>query len=78
MDDPQHDDNEGGALYVKGRCFVCNAGTYSCYVCNGLGTTYVEASDRGIARWINNLNEERKSDIMKYIQKGLSNGKEIK
>ena len=74
MDDEQQDGKREGVLYVKGRCFVCNAETYSCYVCNGLGTTYVEASDKAVARWINNLNEERKDDIMKQLEKGNENG----
>jgi len=73
MDDPQHDDNGGRALYVKGRCFVCNGETYRCYVCNGMGTTYIEASDKTVARWLNGLSGERRDDMIRYITKGIKN-----
>jgi DNA-binding NarL/FixJ family response regulator len=49
--------------------------TYSCPYCNGEGRTYIEAADKTIATWINNLSTERKSDIMKYVSQGLTNAK---
>jgi hypothetical protein len=76
MDDGQHDDAEGGTLlYVKSTCLVCLDKTWNCHYCNGEGTTYIEAADKTVARWISNLTTERKGDILEYIQKGLKDGK---
>jgi len=69
MDDPISDD-ERGVLYVKTTCMVCRGKTYQCHYCLGEGKNYIEAADTVIVRWINNLNKERKEDIMKAIQKG--------
>ena len=74
MDNPKEDD-EGSVLYVKSICLVCLDKTYSCPYCNGEGKTYIEAADKTIATWINNLSTERKGDIMKYISQGLENAK---
>jgi len=74
MDDPKQDDKGRGLLYVKSICMVCRDRTYNCPYCDGVGTTYIEASDTTVARWINNLNLERIEDIMKKITKGNNNG----
>ena len=73
MDDPTKDDR-GSVLYVRSTCMVCLGKTYHCHYCSGEGKTYVEASDRTIARWINDLNKEKREDIMKAIGKGNNNG----
>ena len=74
MDDGQQDDPGGGTLlYVKSTCLPCLNRTVNCPYCNGAGTTYIEAADRTVARWINNLSAERKKDMMTSIQKGMEN-----
>jgi hypothetical protein len=73
MDRPADDDE--GVLYVRSMCMVCRDKTYNCPYCDGEGKTYIEAADKTVARWINNLSTERKDDIIKYIQKGLKDGK---
>jgi len=67
MDRPTDDDE--GVLYVKSTCMVCRNQQYNCPYCDGEGQNYVEAADKTVARWINNLSSERKSDIMKHIRK---------
>ena len=47
-------------LYVKATCFVCNNKTYSCHVCNGLGYTFIEASDLSILEYISKCDEKQK------------------
>ena len=74
MDNPARDDKES-VLYVKSICLVCLDKTYHCPYCNGEGKSYIEASDKTIAGWINNLSTERKGDIMKYIKQGLTDEK---
>jgi hypothetical protein len=73
MDEPTKDD-EDSTLYVMSMCMVCRNKTYTCHYCNGEGKTYIQASDRTIAKWISNLNKERKEDIMKGMAKGRDNG----
>ena len=69
MDDENKDHEERGVLYVKSMCMVCRNRTLNCPYCDGEGTSYIEAADRTIARWINNLSSQRKDDILKYITK---------
>jgi len=52
-------------------CFVCRDKTLNCPYCDGEGQNYIEASDKTIARWINNLSEERKSGIINYMDEGI-------
>jgi len=41
--------------------------TYNCSYCNGEGKNYTEAADLSVAKWIINLNDERKDAIIRYI-----------
>lgn len=52
---------------------ICLNKTFSCHYCDGEGKSYIEASDKTISRWVNNLSTERKGDIMEYITQGLRN-----
>jgi len=69
MDDPNPDENNGDPLYVQGTCMVCVGKTVSCHYCNGTGKNYIEAADKTVIRWINNLTTERKEDILRCILK---------
>jgi hypothetical protein len=51
----------------------CRNRTFNCPYCNGEGKNYIEASDKTIAKWVNNLSAERKGDIIEYITQGLRN-----
>jgi len=71
MDEPKPDDNNVGVLYVRSICMVCAGKTFSCHYCNGEGKNYIEAADKTVIRWINNLSNDRRDDILKrIIEKG--------
>ena len=71
MDDPKQ--NDEGVLYVRSTCLACLDRTYNCPYCDGEGRTYIQAADKTVARWINNLSIERKNDIMAYITQEFQN-----
>jgi len=55
-------------LFIKSMCMVCLNKVMSCYYCNGMGTVFVEASDKGIGRWLAKIDEERREDIMYHME----------
>lgn len=61
----QDDENK---LFVKNACMVCLNKLMSCHYCNGIGTVYVEASDKGVGRWLASLEEERREAILDYAK----------
>jgi hypothetical protein len=71
MDDNASNREEGYLLYVRSVCMTCLGKSYSCPYCEGEGKNYIQASDKTVARWINNLNKDRKEDIMKLVKKGI-------
>jgi len=54
-------------LYVKSACMVCKNKTYFCAYCDGVGSVFVEASDKSVSRWLTELTEERKQSILEDV-----------
>ena len=50
-------------LYVRGRCSVCRGRIVGCYYCDSDGTSFIEASDKTLKMWFDDLNAERKKEI---------------
>ena len=55
-------------LFIKNMCMVCLNKAMSCYYCDGMGTVFVEASDKGIGRWLAGIDEKRREDILCYMK----------
>ncbi len=65
------EDDKQYKLFVKNVCMVCSNKVMSCYYCNGIGTVYVEASDKGIGRWLASIDGERRQDILRHEKEGM-------
>lgn len=63
--------NEDGKLYIKSTCMVCRNKTYFCNYCDGVGSVFVEASDKSVSRWLAQLTEERRESIIKEAAERL-------
>jgi len=74
MEDDTGDDQTCRVLYVNSTCMICANKTLHCHYCNGEGKNYIEASDKTIAKIINDLSPQRKCDILRYIKKGCPDG----
>jgi len=57
-------ENEHSKLYVKTGCLVCLNKVYSCSYCDGVGSVFVEASDKTVSKWFSQLTDDRKQDII--------------
>ena len=56
-------------LYVKTQCLPCRGkGGLWCNYCDIDGNVYVEASDKTVIRFIKEMDEERKADMLKEAQ----------
>jgi len=62
------EDDKQYKLFVKNVCMVCSNKAMSCYYCNGIGTVYVEASDRGVGRWLASIDENRMKSVLDYAK----------
>ena len=64
-------------LYVKSICLVCRNKRYFCEYCDGVGTVFVEASDKSVSRWLAKLTKERLEAIIKEAKSADSEQKSI-
>ena len=55
-------------LFVKNICMVCLNKSMSCYYCNGAGTVFVEASDKGVGRWLASIDKDKKDVILEHMK----------
>jgi hypothetical protein len=46
---------------------VCKNKTYFCAYCDGVGSVFVEASDKSVSRWLTELTEERRQSILEDV-----------
>ena len=57
-------------LYVKIPCLPCRGrGGLWCNYCDIDGKVYIEASDKTVIRFIKEMDEDRRTDILKEAQK---------
>ena len=59
----------GHKLYVKSKCMTCRGKGYKCPYCDN-GENWVEASDKSIKRWFDELAEDRKREIIQILSEG--------
>jgi hypothetical protein len=55
-------------LFVLVKCTICLGKALTCAYCNGQSTTYIEAADTVIGKWLSELSEERLQLIKKMVK----------
>ena len=68
--------SEDAKLYVKSVCLVCRNKTYFCSYCDGVGSVFVEASDKSVSRWLASLTKEEREAIIERANTGQQDTEE--
>mgnify|MGYP003626630570 CR=1 FL=1 len=61
-------ESEHGKLYVRANCLVCLSRVYVCSYCDGVGSVFVEASDKTVSKWLSQLTDDRRQDIINMVE----------